>query len=70
MSLKYGELLMEKYAPLELLSRSLQPGREFISRKQQFIQFKCKNLDKMTVNDYINYFVSEDFYDIFSTNID
>lgn len=59
---------MEKYAPLELLSRSLQPGREFISRKQQFIQYKCKNLDKMTVNDYINYFVSEDFYDIFSTN--
>ena len=56
------------YPPLKLLAESKQPGREFISRKQQFMYAGCKNIDKMTSEDYIDYFLSDDFYNLRSTN--
>lgn len=53
---------MNDYAPLKLLKKSVNPCKEFLSRKAQFINMGCKNLEKMTSSDYIHYFLSEDFY--------
>ena len=58
--------MIDNYAPLVLLSKSDQPNKEFISRKNQFKSLGAKNLDKMTAKDYIEYFISDDFYNIYS----
>ena len=59
---------MNDYPPLALLAQSNQPNREFISRKQQFMSYGCKNLEKMTPDDYIEYFLSSDFYNPLSNH--
>lgn len=57
---------MNNYPPLQLISRSEQSGREFISRKNQLISYGCRNLSNMTPEDYIDFFLSDDFYNPFS----
>ena len=47
------------YAPLQLIANSDQPGREFESRRQQFIDYGL--VDDITEQEYIDFFLGEDF---------
>lgn len=56
---------IKNFPPLVLLSKSEQPGREFSDRKKMFINNGIRNADKLTVDSYINYFLSKDFMNPF-----
>ena len=53
------------YPPLVLMSKSLQIGKEFSSRKLQLMNLRIKGADKLDVNSYIDIFLSEYFMNPF-----
>lgn len=52
---------VKNYPPLALLSKSQQPGREFIDRKKMFMSSGVRGADKFTVDSYIGVFLNKDF---------
>lgn len=52
---------VKNFPPLVLLSKSQQPGREFSTRKKMFMSVRVKGADKLTVQSYIDLFLSPDF---------
>lgn len=51
------------YAPLDLLSMSEQPGREFEARKEQFLECGLHELSDMTEEEYVDFFFVKNFFD-------
>lgn len=49
------------YAPLELLAKSEQPGREFEVRKEQFAELGLKNAENITEPEFVSFLLSENF---------
>lgn len=52
------------YAPLDLLSKSEQPGREFESRKEQLLQSGAEDIGDISTETYISFFLSNDFLNL------
>lgn len=51
----------KNYPPLKLLAKSEQPGKEFLFRKKQFMNLGVRGADKLTVESYIDVFLSDLF---------
>ena len=47
------------YAPLDLLSKSEQPNREFEARKEQFVKLGLTELEDVTEEEFISFMLSE-----------
>ena len=56
---------IKNYPPLVLLSKSQQPGREFLDRKKMFMNARIKGADKFTVQSYIDTFLGPNFLNPF-----